>query len=91
MKETKLTEPEKAGIYGKYARIKEESTKPVGYHLIGDMISDAQDTKTKRVIVEWLDKEARYLSAEKEVVFREDMAVLPVTQYQEFKKWALGE
>lgn len=80
--ETKLTEPEKAGIYGKFAKIKEESTKPVGYHLIGDMISDAQDAKTKRVIVEDLIKNGINNAVN-------HYPLHPVYSYwQEFKKWA---
>jgi len=44
----KLTESDKAGIYGRFQRLREESKVPVGLHTLGDMVAKAQYDKSQK-------------------------------------------
>ena len=41
----KLTEVEKAGIYGRFSRLVGRSKVAIGYHTLGDMVAKAQLAK----------------------------------------------
>ncbi len=45
IEKTKLTSVEKAGIYGRFGRLREKSKVNIGYSTLGDMVALAQHRK----------------------------------------------